>query len=87
MEDVNKLVDTIQENDNPFLDTGSELVNLYSKKIMSESAVKTMKNAFKLGQMQYEIFWKERLKGTSLCRILYQKTTYSFSMKTVTKKG
>ena len=63
LEDVSKLVHTIEEHDNPFLDTGSELVNLYSKKIMSENAVKTMKNAFKLGQTQYETFWKERIDG------------------------
>ena len=60
--DVVNLVSSIEDLDNPFNESGEELVAMHTKEIMSEEVVNTIRNARNIGEQQLQTFLKERFK-------------------------
>ena len=64
--DVVNLVSSIEDLDNPFNESGEELVAMHTKEIMSEEVVNTIRNARNIGEQQLQTFLKERFNNFPL---------------------
>ena len=60
-EDRVKLIDAFEGLGNPFSDSENELVNIYSKQVLGDAAVQSIRNAESIGQRQSSEFVEERL--------------------------
>ena len=62
---VSKLTAEIEAMDNPFLDTGSELVNIETKDVAETVVIETIIKVLSVGKEKYAMFLKERLIDSS----------------------
>ena len=63
---VRNVTDIIEELDNPFVDTSSDLFALDSKQIKPKSVVYAIKSAEDIGKAQYHTFLEERLYNNTV---------------------
>ena len=63
---VKNVTDIIEELDNSFTYTSSDLLALDSKRIMSNSLVDAIKSAENIGKAQYHTFLKEHLYNNTI---------------------
>ena len=59
--DVVNLVSSFEEPGSPFKEVGEDLTALYTKDIMNEEVMRTVRTARQLGEQQFKTFLKERL--------------------------
>ena len=60
-QDVQSLTDTIEQMDNPFTETTSDLIVLETRDIADPAVIESMRQIEKLGTDQYELYVQERL--------------------------
>ena len=58
--DVLNTVSSYEELGNPFLEEGENLMAIHTKDIMYDAVVRTVRNARKIGEEQFNLFIKER---------------------------
>ena len=74
--DVKSLKSMLSEVENPF-EEGYILLQLMTKKIMTDAAIKSVQHAKTIGEAQYQAYVRERLE-TSQSTKLYRRTSSSY---------
>ncbi len=59
---VKTIVTTLKELGNPFTEDSRDLVRLYTKEVMGQSAVTSVQRVKVIGQSQYDVYVAERLE-------------------------
>ena len=65
MKDVKRLIESLEESGNPFLDESEELMAIHTKDVMDPSIVKSVQDVTKVGDKQFKEFTKERFAERS----------------------
>ena len=69
-EDVNNLIEAIEDLGNPFQDDNKDLCNIDTKVVVNETGMQAVRNAFDIGQRQFESFVDHNLTKKKLFMIL-----------------